>query len=181
MDFLELAEKRQSCRAYDQRPVEPEKIARCIAAARVAPSACNSQPWKFVVVNDPDVRKTVAQATFGPVISLNRFTMQAPVLIAIVSERQKLTAKIGNIVRKKSFNQMDVAIAAQHFCLAATELDLGTCIIGWFDEQALKRALDIPPRKRVELILTVGYPATDRTRPKIRKPPEDITCYNRYQ
>jgi nitroreductase len=181
MDFLELANKRQSCRAYDQRPVEPDKIARCIAAARVAPSACNSQPWKFVVVNDPSLRKTVAQATFGPVVSLNRFTMQAPVLIAIVSERQKLTAKIGNIVRKKSFNQMDVAIAAEHFCLAATELDLGTCIIGWFDEQAVKRTLAILSRKRVELIITVGYPASDQTRPKKRKPLEDITCYNRYE
>ena len=181
MDFLELAKKRQSCRAYDQKPVEPEKIARCIAAARVAPSACNSQPWKFVIVNEPDVRKTVAQATFGPVISLNRFTMQAPILIAIVSERQKLSAKIGNIVRKKSFNQMDVAIAAEHFCLAATELDLGTCIIGWFDEQALKHTLAIPDRKRVELIITAGYPATDQTRPKKRKPLEDITCYNRYE
>ena len=181
MDFLELAKKRQSCRAYDQKPVEPEKIARCIAAARLAPSACNSQPWKFVVVNDPALRKTVAQATFGPVVSLNRFTMQAPVLIAIVSERQKLTAQIGNIVRKKSFNQMDVAIAAEHFCLAATELDLGTCIIGWFDEQALKRTLAIPHRKRVELIIAVGYPATDQTRPKKRKTLEDITCYNRYE
>ena len=181
MDFLELAKKRQSCRAYDQKPVEPEKIARCLAAARLAPSACNSQPWKFVVVNEPDLRKTVAQATFGPVISLNRFTMQAPVLIAIVSERQKFTAKIGNIVRKKSFNQMDVAIAAEHFCLAATELDLGTCIIGWFDEQALKRALAIPKRKRVELIITAGYPATDQTRPKKRKPLEDIIRYNRYE
>ncbi len=181
MDFLELAQKRQSCRAYDERPVEPEKVARCLAAVRLAPSACNSQPWKFVVVNDPDLRKTVAQATFGPVLSFNSFTMQAPVLIAIVSERQKLTAKIGNIVRKKSFNQMDVAIAAEHFCLAATELGLGTCIIGWFDEQALKETLAVPNRKRVELILTVGYPASDETRPKKRKPLEEITSWNRYE
>ncbi len=181
MDFLELAKKRQSCRAYDQTPVEPEKIARCLTAARLAPSACNSQPWKFVVVNDPALRKTVAQATFGPVISLNRFTMQAPILIAIVSERQKLTAKIGNIVRKKSFNQMDVAIAAEHFCLAATELGLGTCIIGWLDEQALKKTLAIPDRKRVELILTLGYPASDQTHPKKRKPLEDIIAWNRYE
>ncbi len=181
MDFLELAEKRQSCRAYDQTPVEPEKIERCLSAARLAPSACNSQPWKFVVVDDPALRKTVAQKTFGPVLSFNRFTMQAPVLVAIVSERQKLTAKIGNIVRKKSFNQMDVAIAAEHFCLAATELGLGTCIIGWFDEQALKKTLAIPDRKRVELILTLGYPATHHTRPKKRKPLDKITCYNRYQ
>ncbi len=181
MDFLELAKKRQSCRAYDQRPVEPEHIEHCLAAARLAPSACNSQPWKFVVVNDPDLRKTVAQATFGPIISLNRFTMQAPVLIAIVSERQKLSAKIGNIVRKKSFNQMDVAIAAEHFCLAATELGLGTCIIGWFDEQALKKTLGVPERKRVELILTLGYPTTDQTRPKKRKPLDKIACYNRYE
>ena len=180
MDFLELAMKRQSCRAYGQRPVEPEHIEHCLAAARLAPSACNSQPWKFVVVDDPALRKTVAQATFGPVLSFNRFTMQAPVLIAIVSERQKLTAKIGNIVHKKSFNQMDVAIAAEHFCLAATELGLGTCIIGWFDEQALKKTLAIPNRKRVELILTLGYPATDQTRPKKRKPLDNITSYNRY-
>jgi len=133
------------------------------------------------VVDEPDMRRRVAEATFGRVLAFNRFATQAPVLIAIVSERQKLTAKTGNIVMKKSFNQMDVAIAAEHFCLAATELGLGTCIIGWLDEGAIKRILGVPRRKRIELLITVGYPAAAQIRPRKRKPLHEITSHNRYE
>lgn len=113
-------------------------------------------------------------------MSFNHFTMQAPVLVIIVSERQNLTAKIGNIVRKKAFNQMDVAIAAEHFCLAATEQGLGTCILGWFDELAVKKILNVPKQKRIELIITAGYPTSDAILPKKRKSLDEISSYNKY-
>ena len=103
MDFIELVQKRQSCRAYSAEGVERERIDYCLEAARLAPSACNSQPWRFVVLDDAELKDKVARRTFGKVISFNHFTMDAPVLVVIVSERQNLTAKIGNIVRKKAF------------------------------------------------------------------------------
>lgn len=181
MDFMELVKCRQSCRQYLPKSIEPEKIEQCLESARLAPSACNSQPWKFIIVDDPQLKTSVAQKTFGKIVSFNHFTMQAPVMVLIVSERQNLTAKIGNIVRKKSFNQMDVAIAAEHFCLAAAEQGLGTCILGWFDEDAVKKILHIPKQKRIELIITAGYPASNEIRPKKRKSLDQIRSYNKYQ
>jgi nitroreductase len=180
MDFLELVQRRQSCRAYLDRPVERDKIERCLEAARLAPSACNAQPWTFVVVDEPQLRRAVAEKTFGPLLSFNQFTLQAPVLVAVVSERQNLMATIGNVVKHKAFNQMDVAIAAEHFCLAATEAGLGTCMLGWFDEAAIKGILKVPEHKRVELLLTLGYPADEAVRPKKRKPADQFRTYNRY-
>ena len=180
MDFMELVKCRQSCRQYLPKTVEQEKIEQCLEAARLAPSACNSQPWKFVIVDDPQLKTSIAEKTFGRVMSFNHFTMQAPILAIIVSERQNLTAKIGNIVRKKAFNQMDVAIAAEHFCLAATEQGMGTCILGWFDESAVKKILHIPKQKRIELIITAGYPASEEILPKKRKSLDQISSYNKY-
>lgn len=180
MEFLELVKARQSCRAYLDWPVERDRLEYCLEAARLAPSACNAQPWTFVVVDEPQLRRAVAEKTFGPLGTLNRFAVQAPVLVVIVSERQNLSATLGGIVKRKAFNQMDIAIAAEHFCLAATEAELGSCMLGWFDEAAVKRLLGIPRRKRVELIITAGYPADPGVRPKKRKPVEQFRTFNRY-
>ena len=180
MDFLDLAAKRCSVRGYLDRAVEREKIERCLEAARLAPSACNSQPWKFVVIDEPPLRGKVAKLTFGPVLSFNHFSMTAPVLVLLIAERPKLVARIGGKVKRKNFTQMDIAIAAEHFCLAAAEQDLGTCIMGWFDEKAAKNLLKIPARKRIELIITVGHPAPAGENPKRRKGLDEIRSYNRY-
>ncbi|MCK5174079.1 MAG: nitroreductase family protein [Planctomycetes bacterium] len=180
MDFLGLAAKRCSVRGYLDRAVEREKIERCLEAARLAPSACNSQPWKFVVIDAPELRGKVAKLTFGPVLSFNHFSMTAPVLVLLIAERPKLIAKIGGKVKRKNFTQMDIAIAAEHFCLAAAEQGLGTCIMGWFDEKAAKNLLKIPPKKRIELIITAGYPDPEYDHPKKRKNLNDIRSYNRY-
>jgi len=134
VDFLELASKRQSTRSYTDTPVEREKIERCLEAARIAPSACNSQPWKFVVVDEPELKNYVAEQTFGKLVSFNRFTAEAPVLVLIVGERQKSFARFAGIVKRKPFAYFDIGIAAEHFCLQATEEGLGTCMLGWFNE-----------------------------------------------
>lgn len=180
MDFLDLAAKRCSVRRYLGRAVEREKIERCLDAARLAPSACNSQPWKFVVIDEPQLRDKVAKLTFGPVLSFNHFSMTAPVLVLLIAERPKIIAKIGGKLKQKNFTQMDIAIAAEHFCLAAAEQDLGTCIMGWFDEEGVKNLLNIPAKKRIELIITAGYPDPEYDHPKKRKPLDKIRTYNRY-
>ncbi len=180
MNFLELARNRQSCRAYVDRAVEAEKLEYCLEAARLAPSACNAQPWTFVVVEEPELRRSVAAKTFGPLRSINQFAAQAPVLVVIVTERQNLAATIGNVVKRKSFDEMGAAIAAAHFCLAATECGLGSCMMGWFDERAVKRLLQVPDSRRIELILTVGYAADENVRAKKRKPIDTFRAFNRY-
>ena len=180
MSFLDLANKRYSVRNYKDTPIPREKIKRCIEAARLAPSACNSQPWKFIVVDDPNLVKDLAKAAFEGILDFNHFAFKAPVLILIVSQRQKTLAKIGGIVKKKNFSQMDIAITAEHFCLQAAENGLGTCMLGWFNEQKVKKILSIPKPKRVELILSLGFSADKITPHKKRKNIDEILSFNKY-
>jgi nitroreductase len=179
-NFLDIVRTRQSTRAYDNRAVEAEKVDRCIEAARMAPSACNAQPWKFIVVNDPDLKNAIADATRDRILPLNHFTKQAPVHVVIVREKANLTSSIGQVVKDREYPLMDIGGAAVHFCLQAVEEGLGTCIIGWFNEKKVRKLLSVPRNKRIELIITLGYPATEEIRPKNRKPKEEVVAYNRY-
>jgi nitroreductase len=180
MKFLELAQLRQSVRAYKNTPVEREKIERCLEAARLAPSACNAQPWKFIVVDEPALKDAVAKETFSTVVSFNKFTIQAPVMIVIVTEPPNLTSRLDGMIKDKPFNLMDVGMAVEHLCLQAVEEGLGTCILGWFDEKAVKKLLNIPKNKRVDLIVCMGYPESDNVRVKSRKELAQMVSYNKY-
>ena len=178
--FLSLVEARCSVRSYEERLVEPEKLDRCLEAARLAPSACNAQPWKFIAVTDPRLKNEIAGHTFDPLLSFNRFTSTAPVIIVIVTEKPTIVAQIGAALKKRDFNLIDVGIAAEHICLAAVDEGLGTCMIGWFNERAIKKLLQIPSRKRIGLLLTLGYPSKDYTRPKVRKETDAVVSFNHY-
>ena len=153
MEFLELIIKRQSDRKYTDKPVEKEKIERCLEAARLAPSASNSQPWTFVVVDEPELKDKVARKTFGPAKTFNKFVPQAPVIVAIVMEKPKMITEVGGRIKKKEYPLMDVGITAEHFCLQAAEDGLGTCMLGWFDEQGVKELLHVPENKTVPLLI----------------------------
>ncbi len=179
-DFLTLAATRRSVRAYDaDRPVEPEKTRRCLEAARLSPSACNAQPWRFIVVDEPALKDRVAALTSGGILPMNHFTRQAPVVVVVVQEPANLTSNFGAAVKRKAFPLLDIGIATAHFCLQAAAEGLGTCILGWFDERGVRAALGIPGRSRPLLVLTLGYPA-DAERPKKRKPIEKIAARNAY-
>lgn len=180
MRFVELASKRQSDRGYCDEPVDREKIDYCIEAARLAPSACNSQPWRFIVVDDSDLKDRLAKATFGKLVSINHFSVQAPVLVAIVAEKPTKISRLAGVVKNRRYDLMDIGIAAEHFCLAAAEQGLGTCMLGWFDERAVKKMLSVPRGKRVELIITLGYPSAKETRTKKRKTIDEMRGFNRY-
>ena len=180
-DFLDFLVRRQSVRGYSDTPVEPEKIFRCLEAARMSPSACNAQPWKFIVVDQPALKDSIAgHTTAGRLVPMNHFTRQAPVMVVIVRESPNLTSKIGSILKDKPYTLMDVGIAALQFCLQATAEGLGTCILGWFDEKNVKKLLNIPKSKRAELIITLGYPSSETIRPKVRKKMDEFCCYNGY-
>jgi len=181
MTFQELINQRQSVRKYLNKPVEQEKIKQLIEAVRIAPSACNSQPWKLIIIDNPELKDEVAKATFSKTISFNRFAMEAPVIAVLVIEKPKLIAKIGGSIKNQEYPEYDIGIAAAHFCLKATELGLGTCMIGWFDEKKIQQLLNIPKKRKIGLVITLGYPPDDyKFRKKIRKPVEDISGFNSY-
>ena len=180
-DFLSLINSRQSVRGYSNRPVERDKIERCLEAARLAPSACNAQPWTFVVIEDPGLKHQLAELTANRWLPLNHWTRQAPVHVVIVVERPNLTSRIGAAVKKRDFTWMDVGIAAEHFCLQAAAEGLGTCMLGWFKEAGVRNLLHIPSEKRVGLIITLGYPDNAVIRPKIRKDMATMVRWNRYR
>jgi len=180
MDFLNLVKKRQSTRRYLNKPVERDKIERCIEAARLAPSATNTQPWKFIVVDNPELKEKVAKKTFNQIVSFNRFSLQVPVLIVITSNRMNLSNKITQTLKKRELTPIDIGIAATHITLQAAEEGLGTCFMGWFDEKGIKKLLNIPVSIRIELIIAMGYPASDIIRVKTRKKLHEIMEYNHY-
>lgn len=181
MNFHDLILARQSVRRYSDKPVEREKIAQCIEAARLAPSASNSQPWKFIVVDQQPLCSEVAKATFSDITAFNKFTLQAPVMVVIVLEKARLITRLAILIKKKEWPLIDIGITASQFCLQATELGLGTCMLGWFDQVKLKKLLKIPSDKSIGLLISVGYAAEGYTqRTKIRKPTSEIASFNSY-
>jgi nitroreductase len=179
--FKELINKRQSVRRYKSTPVEKEKIQKIVEAVHVAPSACNSQPWKLIIVDKPELKNEVAKATFSKTVSFNKFALEAPVIAVLVIEKAKLIAQIGGSIKNQEYPQYDIGIAAEHFCLQAADLGLGTCMIGWFNEKKIQQLLNIPEKRKVGLVITLGYPPKDyKLRQKIRKPVNEICGYNSY-
>ena len=179
-NFLELVNTRQSDRGYKDIPVETEKLEHCLEAARLAPSASNSQPWTFIIVNEPELREKVARATFSSAVKFNKFTLEAPILIAVVTEKSKLLSQIGNFLKNQQYNLIDIGIAIENFSLQAADQGLGTCIMGWFDEKKIKELLNVPKSKRINIMMSLGYSSEEETREKIRKPLDKIVRYNSY-
>lgn len=178
MDFLQLVTARQSDRAFDKtRAVETEKLDRILEAARLAPSACNAQPWKFVVVNDEELVQKVGKAASG--MGMNKFAKDAPVHILVVEESANITSSLGSKLKNKHFPLIDIGIVAAHIVLAVENEGLGSCIVGWFDEKAMKKVVGIPEPKRLLLDIIVGYPTKEKRR-KLRKDKEKVVSYNKY-
>lgn len=145
----------------------------------MSPSACNSQPWKFIVVTDPILLSKLSEAATEKYTGMNSFIAQAPVQLIIVRENPNFSSRFGSAVKQKDYSRIDIGIAAENICLQATAEGLGSCMIGWFNEKMVRDTLGIPSRKRVELIITLGYSAA-KYRTKKRKPKEVTISYNRY-
>lgn len=185
MNILETIKRRRSVRNYARKSVEDEKLQLVLEAARLAPSATNVQPWHFYVVKDPETRKKIAYSmpmlTYG---LMNAFIEEAPVLIVGTAAKPDLLHRIATTIVHKNWQEMDVTIALEHMALQATELDLGTCWIGWFHERKIKRILKIQRDREIVALLTLGYPkeassseAIGGLPAKPRKSIEDITTF----
>lgn len=179
LQMLELILSRQSDRKYSDKAIEKEKLERIIEAGRMAPSANNEQPWKFIVVTDPELLKLVSAAASAKLLKMNMFVSQAPVLVVVVREKPDFSSQVGAIIKNKDYSLIDIGIASENICLQAKAEGLGSCMIGWFNESNLRKILGIPRSKRVELIITLGYSLSDQ-RGKKRKPAEETVSYNKY-
>lgn len=177
MEFSELVKIRQSDRSYLDKQVEKEKILKCIESARLSPSAYNSQPWKFIVVDDIELKEQIADSAAS--LGMNGFTHRCPVIVAVVLEKMGLMPSLGSVIKDKEYSLLDIGIAVNQFCLQASDTGLGTCIIGWFDEKKVKKILNIPGNKRVPLLISLGY-SKSVTREKTRNPIEKMSSWNQY-
>jgi len=157
MALIDLVRHRRSVRHYLDKPVEREKILQCLEAARLAPSASNSQPWHFVIVDEPALKKKLCEAAFSGLFSVMKFPREAPVIVAAVAEPPGVKIRAGNLWLRTNFGLIDMGIATEHFVLQADELGLGTCWMGLFDEKKVKQVLGIPWDRKVVALLTLGY------------------------
>lgn len=182
MNFYELIDKRQSDRRYDStRAIPREVIDRILEATRLAPSATNSQPWHFIVVDEPEMKDKVAKAlTSSFTGNMNHFAADAPVLIVIVEEPANTIGKMGNFLMKTHFPHIDIGIAASYITLAATEEGLGSCIMGWVNEKKICQLLGIPEKRKVPLVISLGYSLEGRKEKK-RKSKDQIQSLNGYR
>lgn len=178
--LLDLINKRKSVRNYINRPIPREDLLKCIEAARLAPSACNGQPWKFIVVDEPLLKKKVCEKAFSGIYSMNKFVETAPVLIIVISEKEKFMSALGGKIRGTRYYLLDIGIASEHLVLQAAELGIGSCWIGWFSEKGVKSILKIPRHKKIDAIISLGYSKEDRPAPKMRKPLGEISSFNAY-
>ena len=174
MNFLEIANARQSCRAYDEtRPVEDEKLNAILEATRLSPSACNGQPYHLTVCTG-ETAKEVAMACRG--LGMNKFAVQAPICIVVSEMPYVKSAAMGAKVKNNDYRSIDIGIATAYLTAEAAAQGLATCILGWFDNDKICKLCDLDQPAR--LVITLGYATEDETlRPKKRKDLTELVSY----
>ena len=175
MNFTEIALARQSCRSYDPcRIVEKEKIEAVLNAGRLSPSACNGQPYHFTVLRG-DIAKEAALLTRG-LGGMNKFAVDAPVLIVISEMPYNKTAAAGAKIKNNDYRSMDIGIACAYLTAEAAAQGLGSCILGWFDDEKLRNLCGI--QYPIRLVITLGYPGEkDQPREKNRRDMEELVTW----
>ena len=173
MNFLQIAKERQSCRSYDEaRPVEKEKLDTILEAARLAPSACNGQPYHLTVCTG-DTAKAVAAATQG--MGMNKFSSQAPVLIVISEEPYVKSAALGAKLKGNDYRSIDIGIVCAYLTAEAAAQGLSTCILGWLDDDKIRKICGLS--HPVRLVITLGYASDETLRTKKRKDLQELVTY----
>lgn len=158
MSVADTIARRVSCRAYKSDPVPEAHVLQILEAARLAPSACNRQPWRFAVVRDAGLRRRIVEEGFLPGITMT-WAIAAPVHVVVGMETSFLTHRLAASVSGVDYPWVDIGIAGEHLVLAATELGLGTCWIGWIKPRAIARMVGWPRSVKPVVVITVGYPS----------------------
>lgn len=173
MNFTEIAQTRQSCRGYDEsRDVERQKLDAILESARLAPSACNGQPYHFTICRG-QAAKEVAAATAG--LGMNKFAVQAPVLIVISEEPYCKSAAMGAKLKGNDYRSIDIGITTAYLTAEATAQGLSTCILGWLDDAKIRSICGLS--HPVRLVITLGYAKDETVRPKKRKEIAELVSY----
>ena len=174
MNFTEITNTRQSCRCYDpSKAVESEKLTAILESARLSPSACNGQPY-FITICQGDAAKAVAKAVQG--MGMNKFASDAPVLLVISEKPYVKTAALGAKLKNNDYRSIDIGILAAYITSEARDRGLETCILGWLDDNKIRKICDLDGV--VRLVITLGYPhESDKFRTKKRKSMDDLVKF----
>lgn len=159
-NLIDTIKKRHSVRNFKDKPVDKDAILSLVEAARLSPSACNAQPWRFIAVTDRSLLKDIVDKGMGVIVP-NKWALSAPLIIVGCAALNMLTHRIGETVKGIHYHQIDMGIAMEHMVLLATEMGLGTCWIGWFNEKRIKKTLNIPKGWKIISLLAIGYPQED--------------------
>jgi nitroreductase len=179
MALMDTIEGRKSVRKYLDKPIERKKILRCIEAARLAPSAENVQPWRFVVLDDPELKTRFCREVTGGIYRPSRFIENAPVVVVILAKLDLIANVLGRSIQGTSYYLIDVGISGEHLVLQAQEVGIGTCWIGWFNAKRAKKVLNIPLRYKPVSLISMGYPAQGGTKKKPNLPIKKVLFFNR--
>ena len=175
--FYDLVKTRRSIRSYEQREVEHELIEKCLEAVRYAPTACNTQAWRFIVV-EGELKDRLVEQSLGGIVVPNRWAKGAPVVVVIAMDISIITHRIGGKVKGIEYHLLDAGIAGEHFVLQAAEIGLGTCWIGWFDKKSARRVLKVPRGWDITAMITLGYPANGQPE-KERRQIEEFALFKK--
>ncbi len=176
--FLNLVKKRRSIRKYQNRQIEPEKTKLCLEAARLAPSGQNKQPWRFTVINKPELLKEVTDAACSGIYGDSKFIKKAPLLISVSIKKDILVGKLGKAVQGVYYPLVDIGLASQNLVMQAEELGIGSCYIGWFNIKKTKKELKIKKDEKLVMLIAMGYPEKELSGNHKRKTIEEITRFN---
>lgn len=177
--FQKLVTQRRSVRRYLGQPVERDKILTCIDAARLAPSAENVQPWRFLIIDEPEIKEAFARDAFSGIYFISRFAAKAPVLILILARLDIIANRIGKQIQNIHFYLIDIGIAGEHIVLQAEELGLGTCWIGWFNTRKTRKFFNVPRKYKIVSMLSLGYYDRKPSRQKKRRTLDEIVWFNK--
>lgn len=177
--FQTILAGRRSIRRFLPTPVEPEKLRACLDAARVAPSAHNVQPWRFIVVDDPALKDRLAAAAFSGIYGASKFAARAPVLLVLLARPGKAVVRLGSMIQGVPYYLLDIGIAGEHVVLQAEELGLASCWMGWFDYRKARKALDIPRTFKLVALMPLGYAEKRPQREPPRRAFEAIVSFNK--
>jgi len=176
--YQKLLRSRRSIRRFLPDAVEKEKILACLEAARMAPSAENAQPWRFLVVDEPALKEVLGREAFSSIYAMTKFAAQAPVLVVVLAKLDLLAHRLGRAVQGTKFYLIDIGIAGEHFVLQAEELGLATCWIGWFNARKVRKILKVPSSYKIVAMLAVGYAASRPPAETKRKSLDEIAWWN---
>ena len=164
MALIDIIKQRKSVRKYLQRPIPRDIIEKCVEAARLAPSADNVQPWRFIVIDDPEYKRIFCREVLRGVFKRTRFIEKAPVIVVLAAKTSLLVHRIGKRVVKTDVQLIDMGIAGEHLVLQAQEFGIGTCWVNMFNPKSARKFLKLSPGYRVVSLIAMGYPAEGGTK-----------------